>query len=212
MADPRIGVLALQGDFAAHAAAFARVGGCAVQEVRRREELAACDALVIPGGESTTLLKLLKDMELWEPLARLPREGKAVFGTCAGLILMAEEVTHPPQDSLRFLPITVERNAYGRQVDSCVVPGRVRVPEDLAGSAFETEFVFIRAPRIVAVRDGVEVLARHAGAPVLVRAGNLLAASFHPEVAADGGVERLFVALARRARAARDAPLSSGGR
>ncbi|MFH1143959.1 MAG: pyridoxal 5'-phosphate synthase glutaminase subunit PdxT, partial [Candidatus Eisenbacteria bacterium] len=224
----RIGVLALQGDFAAHAEALRRAGNCSVREIRRREELALCDALVLPGGESTTLLKLLKEMDLWEPIRRLPQEGKAVFGTCAGLILMATRVLDPPQDSLGLLPVTVARNAYGRQVDSCVIPGVVRIPADVspheirsAGGAvsdsntFATEFVFIRAPRIVAVDEGVEVLAERDGDPVLVRAGFLMAASFHPEAASDGGVERLFLALARRARmaagAATDVPAATLG-
>jgi len=210
---PGVGVLALQGDFAAHAAALRRAGGGEAREVRRRDELLACDALVLPGGESTTLLKLLKDEGLWEPLRAFAAGGGAVFGTCAGLILMAAEVTAPAQDSLGLLPVTVRRNGYGRQVESRVVAGRVRIPSDIAwdeirpGAAREpsiaTEFVFIRAPRIVRAGVGVEVLAEHDGDPVLVRSGLFLAATFHPEVAGDDAVVRLFLALARRARAKR---------
>ena len=217
---PVVGVLALQGDFAAHANALLRAGGGAAREIRRPAELAGCAALVLPGGESTTLVKLLKEEGLWDPLRRFARGGGAILGTCAGLILMAAEVRGPAQDSLALLPVTVQRNGYGRQVESRVVPGRVRVPPDLAAgfharpsaedpapaatdASFATEFVFIRAPRIVAVEPGVEVLAECAGDPVLVRAGLLLAATFHPEVASDDGIVRLFLALARRARAAR---------
>jgi len=219
-----IGVLALQGDFAAHAAALGRVGGCRIREVRRAGELAPLDGLILPGGESTTLAKLLRDFDLWEPLGDFAGQGKAIFGTCAGLILMAEEVLQPAQASLGLLPVSVVRNAYGRQVDSFVVPGRVIIPPDLpsrevldaesAGASSETdsrvedgrrasfpaEFVFIRAPRIAETREGVEILANHDDSPVLVRKGALLGASFHPELPGDSGVMRLFLALVRHVR------------
>ena len=196
----RIGVLALQGDFTAHASALARAGAEAC-EVRRARELAPLDGLVIPGGESTTLLKLMREFGLWEPIREFAASGRPVLGTCAGLILLAEEVTHPVQDSFGLLPLRLARNAYGRQVDSFVARGRVQAPVDLGGE-FETDLVFIRAPRITEMRDGVEVWARHDGAPVLVRRGSILGASFHPELATDNRVVRLFVTMVRRARAA----------
>jgi 5'-phosphate synthase pdxT subunit len=201
----RIGVLALQGDFAAHAAALERAGAEAC-EVRRADQLASLDGLVLPGGESTTLILLLRAFGLWEPVRAFAAAGRPVFGTCAGLILLAEEVANPSQEAFGLLPLRVERNAYGRQVDSFVVRGRVQVPVDLAGEGgrtFETDLVFIRAPRITEVRDGVEVWAQHAGSPILVRRGNLLGASFHPELASDHRVIRLFVTMAEQARAAR---------
>ncbi len=203
-------MLALQGDFAAHARALARAGVPA-SEIRRPAELAQVDALVIPGGESTTLVKLLRELELWEAVRAMPASGRPLFGTCAGLILLSQEVSDPPQPSLGLLAVRVTRNAYGRQIASFVASGRVRVPADLPlplglhGNTreFATDFVFIRAPRVCEIRDGVEVLATYAGAPVLVRQGLLLAASFHPELSTDGRVVELFVALARQARARR---------
>jgi|WetSurMetagenome_2_1015567.scaffolds.fasta_scaffold441248_2 pyridoxal 5'-phosphate synthase pdxT subunit len=199
-----VGVLALQGDFAAHAAALTR-GGAQVREVRRAAELAGCDALVLPGGESTTLLRLLHAFELWDPLREFAAGGRALLGTCAGLILCAQEVLGPPQASLGLLPVTVVRNAYGRQVDSRVAEGRVRVPaglrRELGGSeSFATDFVFIRSPRVTRAAPEVEILADHEGDPVLVRHGAILAASFHPELSSDGRVIGLFLALAGHAR------------
>ena len=153
----RIGVLALQGDFAAHASALARAGA-EPREVRRADELAPLDGLIIPGGESTTLINLLRAFGLWEPVRAFAAGGLPVLGTCAGLILLAEEVTSPAQESFGLLPLRVARNAYGRQVDSFVSRGLVHAPADLAGAggrAFETDFVFIRAPRITELRDGI---------------------------------------------------------
>jgi 5'-phosphate synthase pdxT subunit len=210
----RIGVLALQGDFAAHAAALEGAGAEAC-EVRRADQLASLDGLVLPGGESTTLILLLRAFSLWEPVRAFAAGGRPVFGTCAGLILLAEEVVNPPQEAFGLLPLRVERNAYGRQVDSFVVRGRVQVPVDLAGESghtFETDLVFIRAPRITDVRDGVEVWAQHAGSPILVRRANLLGASFHPELAPDRRVVRVFVTMAERARAARRAGAAAAAR
>jgi len=197
---PPIGVLALQGDFAAHAAALARAGAMP-SEVRAAADLERVDALVVPGGESTTLLKLLREFGLWEPLRAFAARGRAIFGTCAGLILFAEEVRGPAQDSLGILPISVVRNAYGRQVDSFVDRGRVRVPAQLrpalgGGESFAADFVFIRAPRIARVGPGVEVLAEHAGDPVLVRSGAILGATFHPELSPGDRVHELFLSLA----------------
>ncbi len=202
MPRPRVGVLALQGDFAAHEAALGRLG-YRVHEVRTREELWRADGLVLPGGESTTLLKLLHEFDLWDELQGFARIGRAMLCTCAGLILAAERVTNPEQESLGILPVEVKRNAYGRQVDSFVASGRVVVPEDLAplsvlsgdGRVFETEFVFIRAPVVTKVGEGVEVLARFRGDPILVRRGNVLGATFHPELARDSGVMCIFAAM-----------------
>jgi 5'-phosphate synthase pdxT subunit len=168
---PRIGVLALQGDFAAHAQALEEAGAEAV-EVRKPSELEGLDGLILPGGESTTFLKFLERDGFLESLQRFLAE-KPAFGTCAGCILLARNVSHPPQESLALMDITVERNAYGRQIDSAMV--------------------YIRAPRIAAVGDGVEVMAERDGFPVLVRQGRLLAATFHPELSSDRRVHRLFV-------------------
>ncbi|MGE5487830.1 MAG: pyridoxal 5'-phosphate synthase glutaminase subunit PdxT [bacterium] len=179
----RIGVLALQGAFEAHRAAFARAGANAVP-VRTAAEFEGLDALVIPGGESTTMLKIAGDEGLMEPLRRFGRE-RPVFGTCAGAILLASEVTNPSQESLGLMDIAVERNAYGRQVDSRVA----RI--ELGGE--ETEAVFIRAPRITRVGPGVEVLARYNGDPVLVWDGRRMAATFHPELTADARIHAMFL-------------------
>ena len=188
----RIGILALQGDFEAHRAALAEAGAEAV-EVRAAAELNRIDGLVIPGGESTTMLKLLTGEKLMEPLRNFGLN-KPVFGTCAGAILLAREVLRPPQPSLGLLDIQIERNAYGRQLDSRVV--RIR-PEPGANGWFpggELEAVFIRAPIIRRVGSGVRVLARYQGDPVLVEQGRHLAATFHPELSSDRAVHRLFLA------------------
>jgi 5'-phosphate synthase pdxT subunit len=186
----RIGVLALQGDYDAHAAALREVGAEPLL-VRTAEELAGVDGLVIPGGESTTLLKLLGHYGLFEDL-RAFAAAKPVFGTCAGCILLAEEVLPTPQQSLRTMDISVERNAYGRQIDSHVAFEASR----LGGEALE--MVFIRAPRIVRLGPGVELLAEHAGTPALVRQGHTLAATFHPELSTDRRVQQLFLDIIRK--------------
>jgi len=187
----RVGVLALQGDFDAHAKAITRAGGLAV-EVRTAEQLRSVDGLVIPGGESTTMLKLLNFMDLVEPLAEFAQT-KPIFGTCAGVILLATNVLNPSQQSFAALDLTVERNAYGRQIDSLVAnisPG----PEfqKRAGEG-DVEAVFIRAPIIRRVGPGVTVLAEYAGDPVLVEQGRHLAATFHPELTDDVRVHKLFL-------------------
>jgi 5'-phosphate synthase pdxT subunit len=182
----KIGVLALQGDFAAHERALVRIGVCAV-EVRRAQELEQTEGLIIPGGESTTMLKLIEDEGLLEPIKNYAREGKPIFGTCAGAILLARQVRNPEQPSLNLIDITVERNAYGRQVDSFIA----QVETKLAGEPLEA--VFIRAPKIEQVGPKVEVLARHKNDPVLVREGKILAATFHPELTEDERVHRLFI-------------------
>jgi 5'-phosphate synthase pdxT subunit len=181
----RVGVLALQGDFEAHERALRSAGADPV-EVRSAEQLAGVDALVIPGGESTTMLKLIDQEGLFEPLrdfgARRP-----IFGTCAGAILLASEVTNPPQQSLGLMDIGVERNAYGRQLDSRIAHLK---PEGLEG---DLEAVFIRAPIIRRVGQDAKVLARYNGDPVLVEQGRHLAATFHPELTADARLHRLFL-------------------
>jgi len=187
----RIGVLALQGAFAAHRTALADAGAEAV-EVRCAEELSSLDGLVIPGGESTTMLKLLASEELMEPL-RLFGETKPIFGTCAGAVLLAREVSNPVQPSLGLVDITIERNAYGRQLSSRVTP--VTLAESMVngdGSA-EMEAVFIRAPIIRRVGEGVRILASYLDDPVLVEHGRHLVATFHPELTADLRVHRLFL-------------------
>jgi 5'-phosphate synthase pdxT subunit len=185
----RIGVLALQGDFDAHGRALERAGAEAV-EVRRVAHLAGLVGLVLPGGESTTLLHLMRDEPWFESLRAFHGRGGALFGTCAGTILLAREVVSPAQPSLGLLDATIERNAYGRQVDSFETEVAVR------GHDAPLRAVFIRAPRIRTVGPGVEVLARHDGSPVLVRSGRILAGTFHPELAGDDRLHRDFVKLA----------------
>jgi 5'-phosphate synthase pdxT subunit len=186
---PRIGVLAIQGDFAAHAQALVEAGADAV-EVRTPAQLEGLDGLVLPGGESTTFLKFLERDGLLESLQRFV-EQKPVFGTCAGCILLARNVSHPPQQSLAVMDISVERNAYGRQIDSAIQTGETKLPGG------PLEMVYIRAPRIASVGSGVEVMAERDGFPVLVRQGKLLAATFHPELSSDRRVHKLFVDMVR---------------
>lgn len=181
----RVGVLALQGDYAAHAAALAGVGAEAV-EVRKAEQLGGLDGLILPGGESTTVLRFLDRHRLFDHLAEFCGR-KPVFGTCAGAILLAREVRNPAQRSLGLLDAVVERNAYGRQIDSAILTAQTELPGG------PLEMVFIRAPRMIEVGPGVEVLARREGFPVLVRQGKVMAATFHPELADDRRVHRLFV-------------------
>ena len=181
-----IGVLALQGDFEAHRKAVERAGARAV-EVRTSAQMEACDGLILPGGESTTMLKLLEAEQLLEPLGRFG-EHKPIYGTCAGAILLAREVTRPAQASLRLMDIAVERNGYGRQVDSRIA----KVPVDGGG---EMEAVFIRAPIIRGVGAGVRVVARYQGDPVWVEQGRHMVTTFHPELTADERVHRRFVEM-----------------
>jgi 5'-phosphate synthase pdxT subunit len=186
---PRIGVLALQGDYDAHAQALRDVGAEPIL-VRKPEELADLDGLIIPGGESTTFLKFLERGGFLASLQNFVRH-KPTFGTCAGCILLATEVTHPPQESLGVLNATVERNAYGRQIDSSIQTGDTK----LTGGPLE--MVYIRAPRIVKTGPGVQVLAERDGFPVLVEQGHILAATFHPELSQDRRVHQRFVDLVR---------------
>ena len=187
----RVGVLALQGDFEAHRKALERAGAEAV-EVRTAAELEGLDGLVIPGGESSTMLRILKDEALLEPLRRFGQR-RPIFGTCAGAILLASEVMHPAQESLGLMEIAVERNAYGRQVDSCVV--RLAPGEEFArcAGAGELEAVFIRAPIIRNVGPRARVYLSYQGDPVLVGEGRHLAATFHPELTSDPRIHRLFL-------------------
>lgn len=201
--DHTIGVLALQGDVREHLAVLARLGEDAIA-VRRPAELAAVDGLIIPGGESTTMIKLAKIFELHEPLQARIRDGLPTFGTCAGMILLADRIEDGivGQETFGGLDITVRRNAFGRQVDS--FEGDV----SMVGLEAPVHGIFIRAPWVEEVGDGVEVLARVADGPaagriVAVRQGSLMATSFHPEVGGDARVHELFVDLVRRARAER---------
>ncbi len=186
---PRIGVLAIQGNFAAHAQALAEAGAEPV-EVRKPEELEGLDGLVLPGGESTTMLRFLERRHFFEPLKEFVHQ-HPVFGTCAGAILLAREVRHPAQKSLEALDAVVERNAYGRQIDSSILTAPSELPGD------DLEMVFIRAPRILDTGPEIEVLARRDGFPVLVRQGKLLAATFHPELSPDRRVHKLFVEMVK---------------
>ena len=187
----KVGVLSLQGDFAAHGAALERAGAEPVY-VRHAGQFAGLDGLVIPGGESTTMLKLLRYDGLMAPLEEFARR-KPVFGTCAGAILMATEVSAPAQESLGLMDIAVERNGYGRQVDSRVTSIEPDAEFERRTAPGKLEAVFIRAPIIRRVGNGAQVLARYAGDPVLVEQGRHLAATFHPELSADLRVHRLFL-------------------
>jgi 5'-phosphate synthase pdxT subunit len=190
----KIGVLAIQGDFAAHIKMLNRIGVEAF-EVRRADDLSQIDGLIIPGGESTTILKFLTNENLLEPIRLFAENGKPIFGTCAGAILLARDVLNPPQPSLGLLDITIERNAYGRQLDSHI--SEVETPLD--GGAMEA--VFIRAPRIKSIGKDVEALARIDAEPVFVRQGTILAATFHPELTNDERVHRYFVEKVLAAKA-----------
>ncbi|HEX5042555.1 MAG TPA: pyridoxal 5'-phosphate synthase glutaminase subunit PdxT [Candidatus Polarisedimenticolaceae bacterium] len=188
-----IGVLALQGDFEAHARVLRRLGAD-VAEVRRARDLASLDALVLPGGESTTLLNLMED-EPWFPAIReLHGRGGALLGTCAGAILLARQVTSPSQPSLSLLDAVIERNAFGRQVDSF----ETTLFAPALGGALSG--VFIRAPRFRALGPGVAVLASLEEEPVLVQEGRVIAGTFHPEIAGEGRLHRYFMDLAHAAR------------
>jgi 5'-phosphate synthase pdxT subunit len=190
----RVGVLALQGDFEAHATALAARGVEAV-EVRTRDDLVGVSGVVLPGGESTTMLALMKEGGLDERLVELVRGGLPALATCAGVILAAREVRSPVQPSLDLLDAVVERNAYGRQLESAVVSLAVCAPEEVG--AREMEGVFIRAPLVREVGRGVRVLARRGDDPVLLRQGSLLAATFHPELSPASPVIDLFVRVLR---------------
>src|SRR5271169_5650004 len=186
----KIGILAIQGDFQAHARMFHSLG-VETAEVRTVAGLDGCNGLVLPGGESTTQLQFLEEDGLYEAIRKFASKGGAIFGTCAGAILLATQVKNPPQDSLRLLDMTVLRNAYGRQLASDVFFGTSKLTD------LSMEMVFIRAPVIDAVGPDVEVLAEYGGKPVLVRKANIMAATFHPELTQDSSVHRHFLGLAR---------------
>jgi 5'-phosphate synthase pdxT subunit len=187
---PKVGVLALQGAFREHREALTALA-VPVVEVRRPEHLAGVDALVMPGGESTTMSKLLDTAELREAIAERLADGMAVLGTCAGMILLARDVldARPDQRSFGAIDLTVRRNGYGRQLDS------FEADLDVAAVAPGGPFpgVFIRAPVVESVGDGVEVLVRHEDRPVLVRRGGVVASSFHPELSGDLRIHEWFV-------------------
>jgi 5'-phosphate synthase pdxT subunit len=204
---PKIGVLALQGDFDAHRRRLEELGAEVVL-VKKPEQLDAIDGLVIPGGESGTFLKLLGD-EGFEKLRQFVH-AKPTFGTCAGAILLATEVENPQQKGLGAINIRIRRNAYGRQIDSSIREGRLisdtlrldrfaanqSTSQELAGSPLE--MVFIRAPKIEQVGDDVEVIATEGNDPVAVRQGRAMAATFHPELSADTRIHQAFLDLVSR--------------
>lgn len=191
----KIGVLALQGDFSLHAKMLEKCG-VDVVEIRKPEELDGIDGLVMPGGESTTLLKLMDEWRFVPALEKFHGAGKPIFGTCAGLILLAREVESPQQFSLGFIDVTVERNAYGRQRESFAEHGEA----DLDGRR-PLEMIFIRAPRIRRMGPGVTTLARRGNEPVMAREGSVLVASFHPELTNDPAVHRYFCTMVQQASA-----------
>jgi pyridoxal 5'-phosphate synthase pdxT subunit len=183
---PVIGILAVQGDFAAHARMLQALGA-ETREVRTVADLASCQGLVLPGGESTTQLQFLQEEGLFEAIRRFAANQQPVFGTCAGAILLASRVKNPPQDSLGLLDMTVLRNAYGRQLASDVF----YAPTKLKSAPIE--MVFIRGPVIDSVGSAIEVLAEYAGKPALVQKENVLAATFHPELTNDPTVHQHFL-------------------
>jgi 5'-phosphate synthase pdxT subunit len=184
-----IGVLAIQGDYEAHKARLEELGA-EVTLVRKPEQLDGIDAVVIPGGESTTFLNFLEEQGFLEKL-RAFVASKPAFGTCAGAILLAKEVENPPQTSLGVLDIRVRRNGYGRQIDSSIREAATELGDP------PLEMVFIRAPKIVKTGKDVEVLASESGDPVLVRQGKILASTFHPELSADTRVHQEFLKLVK---------------
>ena len=187
--DVKIGILAVQGDFEAHAAMLAGMG-INTREVRTPADLEGCDGLILPGGESTTQLQFLQEEGLSNAIREFASEGGAIFGTCAGAILLATEVKNPAQGSLGLLDMTVLRNAYGRQIASEVASGPSTLKKE------DLEMVFIRAPIIERAGPGVEVLAEYAGKPALVQKERIMAATFHPELTDDTTVHERFVKLA----------------
>ncbi|MDP9037751.1 MAG: pyridoxal 5'-phosphate synthase glutaminase subunit PdxT [Acidobacteriota bacterium] len=182
-----IGVLALQGAFDAHVKVLSALGA-KPRLVRVAQHLHGLDGLVMPGGESTTMLKFLDRQGFFDDL-KVFVAGTPTFGTCAGAILLAKHVQNPAQRSLEALDITVERNGYGRQIDSAILKAETRLPGG------PLEMVYIRAPRIRSTGPGVDVLAERDGEPTLVRAGHLMAATFHPELSGDPRVHQMFLSL-----------------
>lgn len=188
-----IGVLALQGDFALHERALERIGRTSA-EVRTPAELERVEGLIIPGGESTTLLKLMAASEFVPALKRFHAAGRPIFGTCAGLLVLAREVLNPVQFSLGFIDVTAERNAYGRQNESFEARGTV----NLGRRPRPIEMVFIRAPRILRLGPTVTALAWHGSECVMAREGLVLVAAFHPELTDDSAFHRYFARMVSR--------------
>ncbi len=190
MSDPRIGLLAFQGDYEAHGKAFARtdIASITIVEVRRLSDLESIDALIIPGGESTVMGMLLERFGMFETLKTRIEQGMPVLATCAGLILLAKNIEDSDQTRLGVLDVTVLRNAYGRQIDSFHAPVRTDIPQ--IGTI---DGVFIRAPKITTLGEGVKVIATHREEPVMVRQGSIVAATFHPELLPGAPLHRWFI-------------------
>jgi 5'-phosphate synthase pdxT subunit len=184
-----IGILAIQGDYEAHAKMLDRIG-VAHRYVRTSDDLSGLDGIILPGGESTTHLKVMTEEGLFEPLRKFGADGGPVYGTCAGAILLAREVHGPPQASLGLLDASVLRNGYGRQLASDVHVVQTKLREQ------RIEMVFIRAPIFETVGPKVEVLAEFGGHPILVRQGNILASTFHPELTEDTTIHEYFARMA----------------
>lgn len=182
-----VGILAIQGDFAMHARMLEKAGA-PYRLVKHAQELPEVAALILPGGESTTMLKFFSAEGMGDAIRAFAAQGKPVLGTCAGAILLAQEVLNPPQPSLGLLDVSIERNAYGRQIDSSIQKG-----ECPALSRDPVEMVFIRAPIIRRVGNRVRVLGTAGGLPVFVEQDNLLAATFHPELSENGVIHRYFL-------------------
>ena len=187
----KIGILAIQGDYEAHAGVLERLG-VAHTYVRNPADLAGLSGIILPGGESSTHLKVMTEEGLFDALKQFAANGGAFFGTCAGAILLARDVHGPSQASLGLIDISVLRNGYGRQLASDVHSGPTKLHKE------PLEMVFIRAPIIESIGPGVEVLAEDAGHPVLVEQGRVLASTFHPELTSDNTVHQHFLDVARR--------------
>jgi pyridoxal 5'-phosphate synthase pdxT subunit len=177
VAGKQIGILALQGDVSLHAQALAKLGA-ETRSVKLPSDLKGLHGLIIPGGESTALLKLMKPVGMLDAIKDFAKAGNSIFGTCAGAILLAKDVTHPKQESLNLIDISIKRNGYGRQVDSFEAIGDMNQP---LGKG-KLPMTFIRAPRIIKIAPGVKILAEHEGEPVLVMQDNILTGTFHPEL------------------------------
>lgn len=186
-----VGILAVQGDFAMHARMLQSMGA-PWKLVKHVDDLAEVDALILPGGETTTMLKFLTERKIGHAITAFAAAGKPVFGTCAGAILLAKQVSNPEQESLGLIDISIERNAYGRQVDSSVQQGECPELSD-----HPVEMVFIRAPIIRHVGKGVKILGRAQGVPVLVEQGRVMAATFHPELTDDPTIHQYFLTKLR---------------
>ncbi|RPH89441.1 MAG: pyridoxal 5'-phosphate synthase glutaminase subunit PdxT [Calditrichaeota bacterium] len=181
------GILALQGDYEKHRQIL-RLLNCHTRLVFNREDLQRCDGLILPGGESTTLINLLKKHDLWDAVRDFGRR-KPIYGTCAGCILMAKSIVGMDQDSLNLIDITVQRNAYGRQADSFIDD----ITLQLNGKSETMEGIFIRAPRIISMGETVRVLASYSGQVILAEQDNILVGTFHPELTSDTRIHRYFV-------------------